>query len=392
MPTLDKRELLRSLALRDLTAPEEGPHALQLVVDQVVEGLGSTWGCDVLRVRASPIVTTADNYDALGYPAEGAARDARYTRYVGEGALLRTQTSAMVPPTLRALARGAWSGDVLVVCPGIVYRRDQIDRLHTGEPHQLDLWRVRRGAALTEVDLDEMIELVVRRALPGRSWRTQPASHPYTRAGRQIDVPSGADWVEIGECGLAAEAVLTGCGLAAADASGLAMGLGLDRLLMLAKGVDDIRLLRSEEPRVARQMLDLAPYRPVSRLPAVRRDLSLAVWGPIDEMSLGDRVRSALGDDAEVVEEVTLVDETPGDRLSEEAAARLGLRPGQTNALVRLVLRPLVRTLTHAECNALRDRVYAALHEGTAWTWATADGSPRPTTGRGPRGPGKLGA
>jgi phenylalanyl-tRNA synthetase alpha chain len=51
---------------------------------------------------------------------------------------------------------------------------------------------------------------------------------------------------------------------------------------------------------------------------------------------------------------------------------RLGTRPGQVNALLRLVLRPLDRTLTDAEANVLRDRVYAALHEGPHHEWAAS--------------------
>ena len=66
-------------------------------------------------------------------------------------------------------------------------------------------------------------------------------------------------------------------GLDPARVTGLAMGLGLDRLLMLRKGMNDIRLLRSDDPRVVEQMLDLSPYRPVSDQPAIRRDLSIAV-------------------------------------------------------------------------------------------------------------------
>jgi phenylalanyl-tRNA synthetase alpha chain len=52
------------------------------------------------------------------------------------------------------------------------------------------------------------------------------------------------------------------------------------------------------------------------------------------------------------------------------AVARLGISPGQRNVLLRVVLRALERTLTHEECNTLRDDIYAALHRGTAWEWA----------------------
>jgi phenylalanyl-tRNA synthetase alpha chain len=67
-------------------------------------------------------------------------------------------------------------------------------------------------------------------------------------------------WVEIGECGLAHPDVLASAGRNPREWTGLAMGLGLDRLLMLRKGMPDIRLLRSTDPRIAGQMQDLAPH------------------------------------------------------------------------------------------------------------------------------------
>ena len=75
------------------------------------------------------------NYDRLGYPAEAITRDTRYTRYVDPGHMLRSHSSAMIPPALRRLSRQP-DGDVLLACPGIVYRRDAIDWQHTGTPHQ----------------------------------------------------------------------------------------------------------------------------------------------------------------------------------------------------------------------------------------------------------------
>lgn len=260
---VSKEALARALALRDLTDPSHGRHAMQDLLRALTQSLAGAWRCPVRVERASPIVPVADNYDRLHYPADGAARDARYTRYVTADTLLRTQTSAMIPPLLRRLAaEQERPRDVLLVCPGVVYRRDVIDRLHTGEPHQVDLWRVRLGPPLGPADLDAMIAEVVRAVAPGRPTRVLPASHPYTVGGRQIDVEGEDGWVEIGECGLALPALLRESGLPE-GATGLAMGLGLDRLLMLRKGIDDIRLLRSEDPRVAGQLLDLAPYRPV---------------------------------------------------------------------------------------------------------------------------------
>jgi phenylalanyl-tRNA synthetase alpha chain len=139
---------------------------------------------------------------------------------------------------------------------------------------------------------------------------------------------------------------------------------------MLAKGITDIRLLRSVDPRIAGQMLDLAPYQPVSAMPAITRDLSIAVSADDDQETIGDRVRDALGTDASCVEEVRVLSATPYEQLPEPAIARLGAGPGQQNLLVRVVLRDLDATLTNQAANALRDQIYLALHQGTRHQWA----------------------
>jgi len=369
-PLITPAQLARALALRDLTDPAAGPHALQCVVAALEEALARAWGVPVRRDPGPRIVSVADNYDRLRYSPDAVTRDARYSRYVAPGRMLRSHTSARIPALLDDLARAAGPTDVLLSVPGICFRRDAIDRRHVGEPHQIDLWRIRRcGPPLTADDLVRMIALVVEAVLPGAAWRTVPNAHPYTIGGREIHVRRGGEEVEIGECGLAHPEVLAQAGLPA-DASGLAMGLGLDRLTMLAKGIDDIRLPRSADPRVAAQMRDLAPYRPVSAMPAIRRDLSLAVADDLDAELLGDRIRDLLSPDATAVEEVTVLAETTYADLPDTARVRMGMRPGQKNVLLRLVLRDPDRTLTAAEANALRDRIYAGLHEGSAHEWA----------------------
>lgn len=366
--TLDAASVRAALSVRDLTDERDGRHAIQQLIHDVLHALRTSWGCEIAIERQSPIVSIADNYDRLHYPPDGAARDARYTRYVCETAVLRTQTSAMIPPALRRMA-AAPPDDVLVACPGVVYRRDSIDRLHTGEPHQLDLWRVARSRTLNASDLHHMVDTVVTALLPGREHRTSPAAHPYTLHGLQIDVRDSDAWIEIGECGLALPALLSENGHPP-PSTGLAMGLGLDRILMLRKGITDIRLLRSREPRIADQLCDLTPYRPVSTMPAVQRDLSLVVAAEADAEQLGDGVRAALGERSDVIESIEVRSETDYPALPATAVRRLGIQAGQKNVLLRVVLRALDRTLTHAECNRIRDDIYAALHQGTAWEWA----------------------
>jgi phenylalanyl-tRNA synthetase alpha chain len=375
---LTSAQLARDLAITDLSDPAEGPpHAIQLVAELAVSALASAWGCEARWCRGPRVVTIADNYDHLGYLASAVTREARYTRYVDDRRLLRSHSSAMVPPALRLLAADPDPpDDVLLVCPGIVYRRDAIDWQHSPAPHQLDLWRVSRRP-LGEADLNEMITLLLGALAPGRESVQHRRDHPYTTAGRQVDVAHAGGWVEVWECGLASRRVLAGAGLA--GRSGLALGMGLDRLLMLVKGIPDIRLLRSADTRVASQMLDLAPYRPVSAMPAVRRDLSVAVDAETDDEILGDRIRDALGPDADAVEGVAILSSTAQEDLPGPAAARLGASPGQHNLLVRVVLRHLERTLTDEEANSLRDRIYAAIHQGTRHQWAAAQ---RPRAGR----------
>jgi phenylalanyl-tRNA synthetase alpha chain len=261
---LSPESLADALRIRDLTDPREGPHALQLLVDAAVNALADAWRCEVRISRSRPIVSIEDNYERLRYSADAVTRDARYTRYVSETCVLRSHTSAMIPPALRELAANP-VGDVILACPGLVYRRDSIDRIHSATPHQLDLWRViQNGDRQDDTDLHAMVDLVLSATLPGRAWRWTPAEHPYTTGGRQIDVLHDGDWVEVGECGLAAETVLADASLDVARASGLALGIGLDRILMIRKELPDIRLLRSTDPRVSDQLGDLSRWHPVS--------------------------------------------------------------------------------------------------------------------------------
>jgi phenylalanyl-tRNA synthetase alpha chain len=147
--------------------------------------------------------------------------------------------------------------------------------------------------------------------------------------------------------------------------------MGLDRLLMLLKAIPDIRLLRATNPAIATQMTNLQPYRPVSVMPPIRRDLSLVVDSDDLLEDLGDRVRDALGDDAACVESVDILHQTPCSALPAHVLSRLGARRDQKNLLIRVVLRHLDKTLSNHQANVLRDRIYAALHHGTTQQWAS---------------------
>lgn len=360
---LDPRSLHDALTLRDLTDPAAGPHAMQLLLDDLVEQLRAAWGCGVRVVRTPPVVAVRDNYDRLRYGRRDVTRDRRYTRYVSPTTMLRSHTSAELPRLLDEYGTRHDVDDLLVV-PGLVYRRDIVDRTHVGEPHQVDLWRVRSRPDTSDDDLLDLVGRLVEVVLPSARWRVTEARHPYTVGGRQVDVRHDGRWLELAECGRIHPDVLWACGLRPDRWSGLALGMGLDRALMLRKGIPDIRYLRATEPRIVEQLGDLRPWRPVSTLPAMRRDISVVIDEQTDDETIGDAVRSALGERVGLVEAVDVRARTAAADLPEGARRRLGIRTGQDNALVRIVLRPIDRTLTSGEANDLRNAIYRAVHVG----------------------------
>lgn len=368
---LTPTQLHDALNVRDLSNPAQGQHAMQLILDDVVTALTEMWEIPAREHRTSPLTSVDDNYDRLGYSPDAVTRDRRYSRYVSPTVMLRSHTTAAMPQILADLARAerartlsAADRDSLHVVPGLVYRRDSIDRTHVGEPHQVDLWRIARRTPLGADDLQRFAATVAEAVLPGAIWRAVPSPHPYTVAGLQIDVLSEGEWLELAECGIADPAVLQRRQLNPGRWTGLALGMGLDRALMLRKGISDIRMLRSDDPRVVEQMRDLAPWRQVSTLPPIRRDLSVVIDEGSDEETIGDAVRTALGQNVDALESVELLSWTAYASLPAAARERLALQPDQANALLRITLRPLSETMTDAEANAIRDTVYRAVHVG----------------------------
>ncbi len=94
-------------------------------------------------------------------------------------------------------------------------------------------------------------------------------------------------------------------------------------------------LLRSNDPRIARQMLTLDPYEPVSNQPATHRDMSICVADPDMEL-LGDHIRDVLGERGDWVENVELIQASDYASVPEMARKRLGMSPGQQNLLIRV--------------------------------------------------------
>jgi hypothetical protein len=96
----------------------------------------------------------------------------------------------------------------------------------------------------------------------------------------------------------------------------------------------DIRLLRSTDPRIAAQLVDLSPWRPVSSYPPIQRDLSIVVDAPADVELLGNAVRAALGPAADDLESLCVVAGSRYDDLPTRGSRAAGTvsGPGQRAA------------------------------------------------------------
>lgn len=365
--TMDSEKIEQALAIKDLTNPQNGIHAINLAIEKIKKPLSEKAGWPLLEVRRtdSPVSSVRNDFDRLYFPIDSPARSPVYTRYITEESILRTHTSALIPDILLEIKQKLLT-DFAVLCPGICYRRDVIDKKHTGEPHQMDIWRIKKGVQrLKRPALIELIEAVVYSLVPGAKYRANEVEHPYTKNGLEVEIWVKDNWLELLECGEAHPQLLDDSGLDSREYSGLAMGIGLDRAVMIVKGIDDIRILRSEEPRIKRQMGNLNPYIPVSKYPQIKQDLSVVVHNDATEEDICEIIRDAMGPKAVAIEEVKIVSKTSYDELPHQAIERLGIVSGQKNLLIRIILRSHERSLRHEEANEIRDLLYRALHQGS---------------------------
>jgi phenylalanyl-tRNA synthetase alpha chain len=336
-----------------LTNPANGIHAINLIVYKIAESLQASGYPEPTIWRSSPITTVANNFDKLYFPSDSLSRSPKYTRYLSDGKLLRTHTTAIMPDLLPKL-----QGEQLIVHPGICYRRDVVDKRHVGEPHQMDIWLMSEHQHLGREALVKFIETIIDAILPGVSYRLNETSHPYTCNGLEIEVLVDGKWIEVGECGEAHP------GLLKPGYTGLASGWGLDRLVMLVKRIDDIRLLRSTNPKIAAQMTHLEPYIPVSNQPSISRDMSIVTGINTELEDICEQIVEVLGDDAELLESVDILSESQYHQLPQQAIQRLGIQPHQKNLLVRMTLQSLHSSITNQKANILRDLVYQKIHQG----------------------------
>ena len=180
---LTTEEIDNILQLKDLTDPKNGTHAINLILNNINKNIQLS-GSNVEIIRNSPIVDVKDNYDRLYYPLDDITKSSVYTRWIDNNRILRTQTTSGIPNLLKNIK----SNDMVYLLPGLVYRRDVIDKTHVGEPHQLDIWRISNQKKYNRKDLLDLVQLIIDSILPGTKWRYNETNHYYTKDGIEVEM------------------------------------------------------------------------------------------------------------------------------------------------------------------------------------------------------------
>lgn len=365
MKYLNTQEIDKLLKIEDLTKNSE--HVIGKAVDLLQQNLEKHFGISGNRITGQPIVDKANCFTKLNYSDSETTMSEVYTKYISDTRLFRTQMTALVPPVLEELSSCNFDSK-LMLFPGMVYRRDVVDRTHVGQPHQLDVWYLSSSEEQTRTHLLALVEVIVNTisTLTGKKiqYRYNETSHHYTKDGIEVEILYNGKWLEILECGLACPNLLERCGVK--GKTGLALGMGLDRFVMLVKNIEDIRALRDSDSRIQEQMTNWKQYKVVSKLPATKRDLSLTVNPGLTWEELTEQIVDFLGEEASMIEEMKLKSVTPYDKLPEHVRPRLGISEGQENWLISLTLRHLSKTLTSEEGNRIYTKVYETFHKGYA--------------------------
>jgi len=365
----DKETIEKLLSITDLTEPtKEGVerNIVGKVFDSLMGGLADANFSNIQIVRGSPTVSVEDNFDSLLFTPGNPGRSSTYTRYTDNEHVLRTHTSALIPSTFRELSKNPID-IVTLVLPGLAYRRDVIDPRHLDVFHQIDVWTLQNSGAHEKVTRKELLALgkvVFDAACPGAEMIVYEAKHPYTVDGIEVYAKVDGNEIEVFEAGLVHPTVMRNSGIDPNVYSGLALGMGVERLIMARKNLPDIRLIRSTDPRVVSQMTNLETFKQVSNQPAMKRDMSYCVDKDDTEEDICENIKNVFGENADLLEEVKIISRTNYDNLEPTAKQRLGAKPNQDNVLVRITLRHPDKTLTKQESAKLYDESYPKLHQG----------------------------
>jgi phenylalanyl-tRNA synthetase alpha chain len=259
---IERDERILTAETVDVTLPtDRAPRGARHPDTVVAERLTDVFVAMGYEVAEGPEVEAEwYNFDALNFPPDHPARAMQDTIFVAgpggssSGMVMRTHTS---PVQIRAMLTRQLP--LYVVSPGKCYRTDPLDATHSPVFHQIECLAVDEG--LTMADLRGAVQAFVDAMFgEGLKTRFRPDFFPFTEPSADVSMechvcrgasvrPGGEPcrvcrsqgWVEIAGCGMVNPRVLVACGIDPDRYSGFAFGLGIERTLMIANGVSDIR-------------------------------------------------------------------------------------------------------------------------------------------------------
>jgi phenylalanyl-tRNA synthetase alpha chain len=221
-------------------------------ISQTVDEMVAIFGEMGFSVAEGPhIEDDFHNFTALNIPPEHPARQEHDTFYLpggpdGERKVLRTHTSPVQIRTMQAT-----EPPIRIVVPGRTFRADS-DATHSPMFHQVEGLVVDETTHMGHLK-GTLVEFC--RAIFGVEdlpVRFRPSYFPFTepsaevdigcsRAGGQLKIGAGDDWLEILGCGMVHPKVLENCGIDSTRYQGYAFGMGVERIAMLKYGIADLR-------------------------------------------------------------------------------------------------------------------------------------------------------
>lgn len=235
--------------------PAGGLHPLTVTENEMTDvfaGMG-------FEIYDGPEIEDDDhNFTRLNVAKNHPARDMQDTFYVAEDILLRTHTS---PGQIRVM--DAKKPPIKMLAPGRVFRSDS-DATHSPMFHQMEGLVVDKK--ITLCDLQGMLDKFVQ-AIFGSEVKTRlrPSYFPFTEPSVEVDVScfecggkgcplcKHTGWIEVLGGGIVHHKVLENCGIDPNEYSGLAFGIGIERIAMLKYGINNINLLYENDLRFLKQ-------------------------------------------------------------------------------------------------------------------------------------------
>lgn len=252
----------------DVTLPGEKIESGHLhpitIVRQELEDLFSSLGFMILD--GPELESDYYNFEALNIPKHHPARDMQDTFYIdhknaaGEFDLvLRTHTS---PMQVRAMQK--YGAPLRCVVPGRVFRNEATDACHEHTLYQLEGLMIDKNISIANLIavVKEMLSGMFKQEIKNR---VRPGYFPFVEPGIEFDMgclvchgqkcPSckHSGWVEMMGAGMVHPNVLKAGGIDPNVYSGFAFGMGIDRLVMMKYGINDIRHFEGGDLRFLQQ-------------------------------------------------------------------------------------------------------------------------------------------